>query len=112
MPYDPRAVANYFLDLASVDGESISPLKLQKLLYFGHGWHLAITGEPLLSERIRAWKYGPVVESIYYQFRRFGNRPITTRAGELDTGPDGWFEVMVVELPDGEEHEETRAVLQ
>lgn len=37
--------------------------KIQKLLYYCQGWHLAHYGEPMFEERIEAWKDGPVVAS-------------------------------------------------
>ena len=51
-------------------------MKLIKLVYIAHGWHLGLTGEPLLTEPIQAWKFGPVVESIYHAFKHFGNAHI------------------------------------
>lgn len=44
---------------------SATTMKLQKLLYYSQGWHLAWDGEPLFSERIEAWANGPVVRDIY-----------------------------------------------
>jgi uncharacterized phage-associated protein len=55
MPFDSKAVANEFLKLAEQDGVKLSPMKLLKLVYFAHGWHLALKGEPLLNERVEAW---------------------------------------------------------
>lgn len=52
-------------------------MKLQKLIYFAHGWHLALYNEPLVTEPIYAWKFGPVIPSVYHEFKRFGYRPIT-----------------------------------
>jgi uncharacterized phage-associated protein len=76
MPFSAAAVANEFLHLAHRDGKRISPLKMQKLVYFAHGWYLAITGRPLLAEPIQAWKYGPVIPSLYREFKEFGDSPI------------------------------------
>lgn len=55
-------------------------MKLVKLVYIAHGWHLGLTGEPLLTEPIQAWKYGPVLESIYHTFKVYGNSPIPISA--------------------------------
>ena len=77
-------IANYFLKLAKEKDKPVSPLKLQKLLYFAHGWYLALEGKPLLKESIQAWRYGPVVRSIYDEFRDFKNQPITRLAGTED----------------------------
>src|ERR1700680_3484243 len=68
MPFSAAAVANEFLRLAHRDNKPITPLKMQKLVYFAHGWHLALTGRPLLSEPIQAWEYGPVIPTIYKEF--------------------------------------------
>ena len=81
MPYDTKAVANYLIDYAEQNGESLSPMKLQKLVYFAHGWHLALTnGEKLINEMIEAWDYGPVIPSLYNEFRKFGRHNITRKA--------------------------------
>jgi uncharacterized phage-associated protein len=91
MPFDSKAVANEFLKLAEQDGVKLSPMKLLKLVYFAHGWHLALKGEPLLNERVEAWRYGPVVPSLYHEFKRFGNGPITDEAREdvIERKPSG-----------------------
>jgi uncharacterized phage-associated protein len=50
-------------------GDTISPLKLQKLLYYCQAWHCAIFGKPLFAEKIEAWAHGPVEPSQYHRFR-------------------------------------------
>lgn len=56
--------------------EGISHLKLQKLLYYAQGIHLALTNEKLFPEKIMAWKHGPVVAELYQQFKEFGKDPV------------------------------------
>ena len=73
MPYDPKAIANYFLDLARAQEKALTPLKIQKLVYFANGWHLAIKGVPLINEQVEAWRFGPVIPSLYTHFERMGN---------------------------------------
>ncbi|WP_436492226.1 type II toxin-antitoxin system antitoxin SocA domain-containing protein [Actinokineospora sp. HUAS TT18] len=42
-----------------------SPMRLQKLLYYVQGWHLAMSGKPVFPDRIEAWRAGPVVPEVY-----------------------------------------------
>lgn len=81
--YSPKAVANYFLELAERDKEPISPMKLQKLVYYAEGWYGAHQGEPLIDEFVEAWQYGPVIPSLYQEFKRFGSKPITQKATDF-----------------------------
>ena len=80
MAHNSLSVANYFLDHAKQRGEGLTPMKLQKLVYYAHGWHLALKNEPLIDEQVEAWAYGPVIRSLYREFRRFGNKAITSKA--------------------------------
>lgn len=76
MAFSAAAVANEFLHLARRAGKEITPLKLQKLVYFAHGWNLALFDRPLLGETVQAWQYGPVISSLYETFKHFGAHPI------------------------------------
>jgi uncharacterized phage-associated protein len=76
-PVNPIAIANYFIRKSIESGKELTPMKLIKLVYISHGWYLGITGNPLLPEAIEAWQYGPVVPSIYNQFKSYGRLPIT-----------------------------------
>jgi len=80
MAITSKALANYLLDLAADDGIDVSPMKLQKLVYYCQGWYLAITDEPLIDEQIEAWKFGPVVDSLFHEFKAYGRMPISSRA--------------------------------
>ncbi|WP_297429952.1 Panacea domain-containing protein [Clostridium sp.] len=65
--------------------ESISNLKLQKLLYYAQGVHLAVTGERLFEEEIYAWKHGPVVPEVYDFYKINKGNPIDVSEEEGDT---------------------------
>lgn len=80
--YSPLQVANTFIDLAASEKEHLSVMKLLKLVYLAHGWNLAITNEPLINEPVEAWQYGPVISSVYHEFKSFGNEPINEKAVE------------------------------
>jgi uncharacterized phage-associated protein len=60
----------------SSSSEPISNMKLQKLLYYADGYHLALFGSPLFMEPVQAWPYGPVVAAVYYTYSNHGGRPI------------------------------------
>jgi len=79
-----KSVANYFLQLAEDEGEEIDPMKLQKLIYYAHGWYAGNFNEPLLDDAIQAWRFGPVIPSIYHEFKRFGAGTITAKATAFD----------------------------
>lgn len=85
MPYSAKAVANEFLHLAKDEGCKVTPMQLLKLVYFAHGWYLALANDSLIDERVQAWKYGPVIPSVYHEFKLFGNEPITSFATEWET---------------------------
>lgn len=49
--------------------ETITLLKLLKLLYYAEGCYLALTdGNSLFDEKIVAWEHGPVIEEVYNQY--------------------------------------------
>ncbi|MGZ3355972.1 MAG: Panacea domain-containing protein [Isosphaeraceae bacterium] len=76
MPYDARAIANYFLERARREGKALDQMKIQKLVYFANGWHIAIKGEPLIDEQVEAWRYGPVIQSLRDALREYGDQSI------------------------------------
>jgi len=83
--YKPTWVANSFLVRARQERVTdIDPLKIQKLVYHLHGWHLAVTGHPVIGERFEAWPHGPVNSTIYHQFKKFGFRTISDFATDID----------------------------
>ena len=56
--------------------EEVTPLMLQKLLYFIQGIYLALYGRPIFTEDCRAWIHGPVYPEVYDLFRDFKYNPI------------------------------------
>ena len=54
----------------------ITPLALQKLLYFCQGYSLALHGKPIFPEECEAWFHGPVYKEIYHLFKDFKYSPI------------------------------------
>jgi len=76
--------ANNILDRARRDDiRDVTPMKLQKLLYFLYASYLCKTGgSPLFSNRFEAWEFGPVNPAVYNSFSDFRGAPIDTYAME------------------------------
>ncbi len=71
-PYDSRQIANRLIRISNQYGMPMSIMRVLKLAYLVHGWTLALIEKPLVNDYVQAWKYGPVIPSIYYAFRPYG----------------------------------------
>lgn len=84
MAYSAIAVANAFIRKAKEkDIKDITPMKLQKLVFYAHAWSLVMSNKPLVNDKVFAWTYGPVFESIYHEFKGYGSTNITKPGTEL-----------------------------
>jgi uncharacterized phage-associated protein len=83
-----RTVAKSMFENADELGLSITNLKLHKLLYLAHGLALAKFDRPLLTgEQFAAWKYGPVMESLYHDLKVFGSSAIKSDSPFVSSWP-------------------------
>jgi len=83
-PQTAAAVANEFIALARENSSKLTQMKLQKLVFYAHGWHLGLQKAPLIDEQVEAWPYGPVIPSLYSEFKSFGSKAITRFAQDVD----------------------------
>jgi len=74
--YSSLAIAYAFVQKGIEDGNPVTQMKLQKLVYFANGIHLAQYDNPLIKENFQSWDYGPVIPEIYQQFKIYGSSPI------------------------------------
>lgn len=81
-----QALVNTLLKRAFDERVTITPMKLQKLIYFIYREYLQQTGRPLISEKFECWQYGPVLSGLYTEFRSFGAQPITKFAKNANGG--------------------------
>lgn len=70
------SAANYILKSSMDNGYDLTPIHIIRLVYFSYSWHLAITGKPLIVEYIEAWRFGPIIRSVYDEFKKYGNEVI------------------------------------
>jgi uncharacterized phage-associated protein len=67
MKYEKKTNSASSLDVAEYILQQkgpVTPLKLQKLVYYAQAWSLALDEEPIFEECIEAWKNGPVVRKL------------------------------------------------
>lgn len=69
-------LCNNILERGLKDQIPVSPMKLQKLMYYVCRDYLKLTGEMPIDEYFEVWKYGPVLRSVYNEFNTYGANPI------------------------------------
>ncbi len=57
-----------------VNDDSLSVLKLQKLLYYVEAWHVTFFNEKLFDDDFEAWVHGPVCKEIFTRFKYNHNK--------------------------------------
>ena len=60
-------------------------LKLQKLVYLCYADYLCTTGKRLFTDDIYAFKYGPVVDTVYQKYKQYGYKPIEKESENIDS---------------------------
>lgn len=75
-PYPPTTIANYFLRKASAEDSALTPMQVLKLVYIAHGWNLGYFDGPLINEKVEAWRYGPVIKSLYHALKKYGKSAV------------------------------------
>ena len=66
-------IADFFLNK-----DSLTPKKLQKLVYYAYAWFIALNNENeneitniLFNEQPEAWIHGPVFPSLYNKYKKY-----------------------------------------
>jgi len=77
MFYHPKHIANFFIRKGIEENNHLNPMQVIKMTYIAHGWYLAFTDKPLINELVEAWKFGPVIYSLYHILKRYYDNPIT-----------------------------------
>lgn len=77
-------VANNILKRGFLENIDITPMKLQKLTYLVYKKYYQDTNRVLFQDRFEVWKYGPVVRSIYDEFKEYKGNAIKQFHKESD----------------------------
>lgn len=79
---DILEAARYLVYLSyQEDRHSLTPLKLQKILYLSQGWSFVWDNKALFPEDFCAWEYGPANEKVYETFKKYGRSEISAAEG-------------------------------
>lgn len=84
MVLSPTVMCNNILQRAFMENIPVTPMKLQKILYFVSCEYVKDTDTSMLSEEFCVWQYGPVLPSVYYEFQSFGSNKITKYAQDAE----------------------------
>ncbi len=65
-----KKLVNFIIAYCNIHGFTITPMKLQKILYFIQAWYLVRFDKELLFDELpQAWVNGPVYRSIYNEYK-------------------------------------------
>jgi uncharacterized phage-associated protein len=104
-PYQAVDIANYVIKKAIDSKKPVSNLKLQKILYYLQARFLVDTGNPLFNDDIKKWKYGPVVESVYHEFKNNGSSPITNVLSQIYVEYDNEGKISDIQIKQFDEND-------
>ncbi|MEA3391622.1 MAG: DUF4065 domain-containing protein [Candidatus Marinimicrobia bacterium] len=68
--------ANYILSHSLAKKTEITPLKLQKLIYYLKVWSIIDNKPKLIYADFKKWNHGPVNKEVYYHYKKYGSKPI------------------------------------
>jgi len=77
-------LADYLICESRERGENLTPLKLQKLMYYADAWHMALYNSEITNEHFQAWVHGPVASSQYFRFKDYKWLPIIEELSKPD----------------------------
>lgn len=81
MTYLATNIANAFIKRAQENKISgLTPMKLQKLMFFAQSWYIKKYKNILFPDMFWRWDYGPVIPSIYQEFKSYGSGEIKQMA--------------------------------
>ena len=75
-PHNALKIADTLVRYGINRDQTCDPLQIIKMTYFCHGWMLGLYDREMFSQPVLAWKYGPVIQNVYDEVKRYGRRPI------------------------------------
>lgn len=84
MAYNAQDVAGFLVNTYMDMSRPTSNMKLQKLLYYAWAEYYRENRKYLFENKIYAWRFGPVVPEVYYEYSKYAATPITSPADGHD----------------------------
>ena len=90
MAYKSLDIARWLInqassDVSNIDGEPLTNMKLQKLMYYVQGYFIALFRQPAFTDdKIEAWMYGPVVPGVYDYYSKYGHSALPAENSTLE----------------------------
>ena len=69
MAHDARGIGNYFIEKYRENNLLLTTPILGKMVYFAHGWTMGYTDNPLITQEVEMWPYGPIIRELYEAYR-------------------------------------------
>jgi uncharacterized phage-associated protein len=82
--YEARKICNLLIAHNNTHLFELTNLRINKLLYFIHGWGLTSRREGLVRNHFLAWTHGPVIRPVFDAFKTYGEATITEPAKYFD----------------------------
>lgn len=82
--HDPRAIANYFIELSIKQNVALNVSKVFKLVYIAHAMNLYLYNEPMIDETAIICDKGILFPTLYNHFKFYGTKIIKDYAYQLD----------------------------
>ena len=79
---DANDVAYYLVEKFSKEGRPLTNIKLQKVLYFSWIHFYNSCKQPLFRQQFSAWRFGPVIDDVYFRYRVYAAMPIYEPLGK------------------------------
>lgn len=78
-----KELSNHIISVGKQNDLTVTNLQLQKVLFFSIGMYIRLNGgvDNLVQRTydipFEKWKYGPIIESLYYKYNTFHKEDIT-----------------------------------
>lgn len=99
-------IANYIVEYvnSSLRKTNLTPIKLQKIMYYVYVQCLVKHDIKIFKEPIEKWKFGPVISNVYHSFKVYGTNHIDTVVNryEFTDETDGGFSFKVISFDKSE----------